>query len=43
MEGSTLSDTTLPSGKLVPAPPQGMVWRVHRGKIVLEEDKEENK
>ena len=38
-EGSMLSNTTLPSGKLVPVPPEGTIWRVRKGKIVLEENK----
>jgi hypothetical protein len=38
-EGAKMSNTTLPSGKVVPAPPEGMVWRVRGGKIVLEQDK----
>ena len=38
-EGTKLSNTTLPSGKVVPIPPEGTVWRVRVGKIVLEQDK----
>jgi hypothetical protein len=38
-EGAKMSNTTLPSGKVVPAPPEGMVWRVRKGAIVLEQDK----
>jgi hypothetical protein len=37
-EGAKMSNTTLPSGKVVPVPPAGMVWRVRGGKIVLEKD-----
>jgi hypothetical protein len=37
-EGTKLSNTTLPSGKVVPIPPEGTVWRVRGGKIVLESD-----
>jgi hypothetical protein len=38
-EGAKMSNATLPSGKVVPAPPAGMVWRVRKGTIVLEQDK----
>jgi hypothetical protein len=37
-EGAKMSNTTLPSGKVVPAPPEGMIWRVRKGTVVLEQD-----
>jgi hypothetical protein len=38
-EGAKMNNTTLPSGKVVPVPPEGMMWRVRKGTIVLEQDK----
>lgn len=38
-EGAKLGNTTLPSGKYVPAPPKGKEWRVRNGTIVLEATK----
>lgn len=37
-EGAKLSNTRLPSGRLVPAAPDGLIWRVRDGKIVLEQN-----
>ncbi len=35
-EGARMNNTRLPSGALVPEAPEGTVWRVREGKIVLE-------
>ena len=37
-EGARLSNTRLPSGTLVPAAPDGLIWRVRNGKVVLEQN-----
>jgi hypothetical protein len=36
-EGAKMNRVTLPSGRIVPSPPEGKEWRVRKGKLVLED------
>lgn len=39
-EGAKMDHVTLPSGRIIPTPPEGKEWRVRKGKLVLEESEQ---